>query len=251
MSNSCHSGTLKQCFYTTFNRGSFYLFLVRGKTLITGLLKTRKPTVKALVSLSILLSSIFGSQNVHAKHLLIFGDSLSAAYGMEWDQGWAQLIGQQWHANESEHKISNASISGETTVGGLARLPLTLEELEPDVVLIELGANDELRGYPIAKIKQNLIEMVELSQASGAEVLIGGISLPPSYGPRYIDQFRQVFRDVSSDKNISYFDFFFEGFLSKPGYIQSDGLHPTEITQPLIKDAVLGFLAEQAAFNHE
>ena len=196
-----------------------------------------------------LLFSVFGSHNAYAKHLLIFGDSLSAAYGMEWEQGWAQLIDQQWQADESEHRISNASISGETTVGGLARLPLTLEELKPDVVLIELGANDGLRGYPINKIEQNLIQIIELSQASGALVLIGGISLPPSYGPRYIDQFRQIFRDVAEDKEIAYIDFFIEEFLSKPGYIQSDGLHPTEITQTLIKDAVLEFLAQQQVFK--
>lgn len=249
MSNSCLRGTVNNRFHSHLNKGNFCLFLVRCHTLFKVRIRAPLPTARILVTFCMLLFSVFGSLNAQAKHLLVFGDSLSAAYGMEWDQGWAQLIDQQWQSDESEHRISNASISGETTTGGLARLPLTLAELKPDVVLIELGANDGLRGYPIAKIKQNLIEMIELSQASGAAVLIGGISLPPSYGPRYIDQFRQVFRDVAKDKKIAYTDFFIEGFLSKPGYIQSDGLHPTEITQPLIKDTILEFLALQPAFN--
>lgn len=249
MSNSCLSGTLNQNFHGHLNRGDFCVFLVRCRTQLIVLLKTPRPIIRALLISIMLLFSVFGSLTAYAKHLLVFGDSLSAAYGMEWEQGWAQLIDQQWQLQGSEHQLSNASISGETTAGGLARLPLTLQELMPDVVLIELGANDGLRGYPIDKIKQNLTQMVEVSQASGAVVLIGGISLPPSYGPRYIDQFRQVFRDVAEDKNIAYIDFFIEGFLSKPGYIQADGLHPTQITQALIKDAVLAFLAQQAAFN--
>ena len=249
MSKSCLSGTLIESFHCHLNRGDVWLFLVRCKTLLKTRLMAPRSPVKTLVLFVTLLFSVVGSLNAYAKHLLVFGDSLSAAYGMEWEQGWAQLINKQWQSQASEHRISNASISGETTVGGLARLPLTLEELNPDVVLIELGANDGLRGYPINKIMQNLTQMVELSQASGAVVLIGGISLPPSYGPRYIDQFRQVFRDVAKDKDIAYIDFFIEGFLSKPGYIQSDGLHPTQLTQALIKDAVLEFLAQQPAFD--
>ncbi|MFT5612024.1 MAG: acyl-CoA thioesterase-1 [Arenicella sp.] len=249
MSKSCLSGTVNEFFHCHFNRGDSRLFLVQCNSQFTVLLNTSRPIARALLAFLIFAFSLFGSLNANAKHLLVFGDSLSAAYGMEWEQGWAQLIDQQWQSLGSEHQISNASISGETTAGGLARLPLTLDELKPDVVLIELGANDGLRGYPISKIMQNLIQMVELSQASGAVVLIGGISLPPSYGPRYIDQFRQVFRDVAQAKDIAYIDFFIEGFLSKPGYIQSDGLHPTQITQPLIKDAILEFLAQQPAFN--
>jgi acyl-CoA thioesterase-1 len=249
MSKSCLSGTVNEFFHCHFNRGDFLLFLVQCNSHFTTRLNTSRPIARASLAFLILAFSVFGSLNANAKHLLVFGDSLSAAYGMEWEQGWAQLIDQQWQSQASEHQISNASISGETTAGGLARLPLTLDELKPDVVLIELGANDGLRGYPISKIMHNLTQMVELSQESGAVVLIGGISLPPSYGPRYIDQFRQVFRDVAEAKDIAYIDFFIEGFLSKPGYIQSDGLHPTQITQPLIKDTILEFLAQQPAFN--
>lgn len=248
MSNSCLSGTVNYRSYYHLNWGYFYLFLVRSNSRFKVPVKKRRPTTSVLITFCLLLG-IFGSLNAQAKHLLIFGDSLSAAYGMEWDQGWAQLIDHKWQSDRSEHRISNASISGETTTGGLARLPLTLKELEPDIVLIELGANDGLRGYPINKIERNLVAMVELIQTSGATVFIAGISLPPSYGPRYIDQFRQVFRDVAEHKNIAYIDFFIEEFLSKPGYIQADGLHPTEITQALIRDAVLEFLAQQPDFN--
>lgn len=197
------------------------------------------------------VSSGLCAGSASARHLLVFGDSLSAAYGMDWEQGWAQLLNQHWSQNQGAeaHRVSNASISGETTVGGLERLPLTLAELQPDVVLIELGANDGLRGYPIAKIRENLNKMVNLAAAKGIEVIIAGISLPPSYGPRYIDQFRGVFRELADSKEVHYIDFFREDFISKPGYIQEDGLHPSAITQPIIRDLLLTFLTEKELFE--
>jgi len=206
---------------------------------------------KALLPIALIFLTLGSISQAQAKHLLVFGDSLSAAYGMDWQQGWAQLLNQYWANNPKgqEHKVSNASISGETTVGGLDRLPLTLSELKPDVVMIELGANDGLRGYPIKKIKENLIAMAEMVEASGAKVIIAGISLPPSYGPRYIDQFRQMFRDVAAQSNRPYIDMFDESFLERDGYIQADGLHPTAITQPLIRDSILTFLEEQELFK--
>jgi len=206
---------------------------------------------KALLPIALIFLTLGSISQAQAKHLLVFGDSLSAAYGMDWQQGWAQLLNQYWADNPKgqEHKVSNASISGETTVGGLDRLPLTLSELKPDVVMIELGANDGLRGYPIKKIKENLIAMAEMVEASGAKVIIAGISLPPSYGPRYIDQFRQMFRDVAAQSNRPYIDMFDESFLERDGYIQADGLHPTAITQPLIRDSILTFLEEQELFK--
>lgn len=183
------------------------------------------------------------------KHLLVFGDSLSAAYGIDFEQGWAQLIGAHWAARQLPHKVTNASISGETTKGGLDRLPITLEEFKPDVVMLELGANDGLRGYPVARMQQNLEQMVEIAQGSGAIVLLVGIAPPPSMGPRYIDQFRQVFRDIARQQDLPFIDFYREEYFSKPGYIQADGLHPTELPQAEIRDAVLSFFAEHDLFN--
>ncbi len=174
-----------------------------------------------------------------AKHLLIFGDSLSAAYGMELEQGWAHLLAE---AVKDKNKVSNASISGETSAGGSARLPFTLEQLKPDVILIELGANDGLQGLPISTMRENLENMILLSKENNTQVALAGISLPASYGPRYIDKFRATFKELSEQHNVPFIDFYREEFFSQPDYIQDDGLHPTAKTQPLVKEIILKFL---------
>ena len=145
--------------------------------------------------------------------------------------------------------MTNASISGETTDGGLGRLPRTLGELKPDVVMLELGANDGLRGHPLSRIRGNLEKMVELIKQSGAEAIVVGISLPPSHGPRYIDHFRSIFRDVALEQDVPYIDFYREDYFSMPGYIQQDGMHPTELPQPLIVDSLLSFFADNRLFD--
>ncbi len=175
---------------------------------------------------------------VEAKNILIYGDSLSAAYGMDEDQGWVKLLAD---AVEGEHLITNASISGETSSGGLARLELTLKELSPDMVFLELGANDGLRGYPTDLLKTNLKAMINAIEASGAKAAIASISLPPTYGPRYIDQFRNVYSELAREHNVPLLDLYQPSFAETPGYIQEDGLHPTEVTQPIIRDMVLEF----------
>ena len=182
----------------------------------------------------------------HAKHVMVYGDSLSAAYGMDLEQGWVYLLDQKWGA---EHVITNASISGETTHGGLQRLPLTLTRVKPDVVLIELGANDGLQGYSIARIEANLESMVKLAQAAGAKVVIAGISIPASYGPRYIDQFRATFTAVASRTGANYIDLYNSDFLVTEGYIQDDGLHPTAVTQPIIRDAIAQLFADRGLLD--
>jgi acyl-CoA thioesterase-1 len=157
---------------------------------------------------------------------------------MELEQGWVHLLQEKW---SGKHQVSNASISGETTHGGVQRLAITLERMKPDVVLIELGANDGMRGSPISRIRANLETMVELSQQAGATVAIAGISIPASYGPRYIDQFRAVFTEVAEQSGAAYLDLYDQEFVSKEGYIQADGLHPTAITQPIIRDRLVEF----------
>lgn len=176
-----------------------------------------------------------------AKHLVVYGDSLSAAYGLELDQGWVSLLAEDLGAN---HQVSNASISGETSIGGLARLPETLRELNPDIVLIELGANDGLRGYPIARIKQNLGTMIDLVKASNAQAVLAGISIPASYGPRYVDQFRSLYIQLAEEHEIPFINLYLEEFVTTPGLIQADGLHPTAIGQPLIRDSVISFFSQ-------
>lgn len=186
---------------------------------------------------------------VQGKHLLVFGDSLSAAYGIDVEQGWAHLLNEYWVDNGAAHRTTNASISGETTDGGLARLPLTLNELQPDVVMLQLGANDGLRGHPLDRIRNNLQNMIDIIKRSGAEAIVVGISLPPSHGPRYIDGFRQIFRDVAAEYEVPYIDFYREEFFSIPGYIQEDGLHPTALPQPLIVESLLDFFAANSLFH--
>ena len=195
---------------------------------------------------ALLLIMLFAHSNrSEAKQVMIFGDSLSAAYGLDIDQGWVHLLAE--HLNEQygeQHTIVNASISGETTVGGLARLPLSLEQIKPDVVILELGANDGLRGYPLDGIRNNLDKMISLIQDSNAKVILAGISLPPNYNPRYVDKFSALFSELAEKKGLPFINFYREEFLNKPGYIQQDGLHPTAITQPIFRDIMIEFFQQ-------
>ncbi len=170
---------------------------------------------------------------------MIFGDSLSAAYGMGLEQGWAHLLAEEV---KEKNTVTNASISGETSGGGRARLPITLSELKPDVILIELGANDGLQGLSISAMRSNLEEMISLSKDANVQVALAGISLPPSYGPRYIDKFRATFKELSQLHDVPFIDFYRQEFFAEPDYIQEDGLHPTAKTQPLVKEIILEFL---------
>lgn len=199
-----------------------------------------KFTFSIYLPILVFLSTFFiVAPTAHAKHLLIFGDSLSAAYGMELEQGWAHLLGDSL---AKKHMVTNASISGETSSGGLARFKLTVNEFQPDLILLELGANDGLQGLSIKAMHDNLTEMIEIGKNSGAQVIIAGISLPASYGPRYIDMFRATFTDLADTHELPFIDFYREDFFTEPGYIQADGLHPTIITQALIRDMILEFL---------
>lgn len=203
--------------------------------------------MKNKVTTTILFCFLFAcSSAIQAKQLLVYGDSLSAAYGFDLSKGWVSLLDE---ALGDDYSITNASISGETTSGGLSRLPLTLSEIQPDIVLLELGANDGLRGLPIKQIRGNLEQMINLIKTSGAQAVIAGISLPPSYGPRYIDQFRAIFTELADTFEVPFIDFFDEELFLTDGYIQSDGIHPTELAQPVIRDRLLSFLKQQEVIN--
>lgn len=179
------------------------------------------------------------SPSAHAKNIVIFGDSLSAAYGMDLEKGWAHLLNESL---KDQYVVYNASISGETSSGGLARMPLTLMELKPDLLLLQLGANDGLQGLSVSNMRSNLEKMIQLNQAAGVTVALVGISLPASYGPRYIDQFRSTYSELAEQYKLPFVDFYREEFVAQEGNIQADGLHPTEKTQPTIRDWVLEFL---------
>lgn len=172
-------------------------------------------------------------------HLLIFGDSLSAAYGMDLEQGWAHLLALELN---DTLMVTNASMSGETSGGGLARLPVTLDELRPDLVMLELGANDGLQGLSISSMRDNLEQMITLMRDKEITVALVGISLPASYGPRYVDKFRTTYIELAKKYQLPFIDFYREEFFLEPGSIQQDGLHPTAKTQGRVKDIVVDFL---------
>lgn len=174
--------------------------------------------------------------------IVVYGDSISAAFGIDPEKGFVSLLAQSL---EGRYEVVNASISGDTTVAGLARLPVTIAELKPDLLLLELGANDGLQGLPLKDMQANLEAMIELALANGSKVALLAVTLPPSYGPRYVDQFRAVFPTLAQKYQIPMLDLYREKFVIEPGYIQQDGLHPTEKTQPIVHDMILNFLIDE------
>ena len=166
------------------------------------------------------------AQNAAAGTVLIVGDSISAGFGLDTRKGWVALLEQRLKKEGFDDKVVNASISGDTSAGGLARLPAALAAHKPQVVVIELGGNDGLRGQPPAHLQQNLASMIQQSQDSGAKVLLLGMQIPPNYGKRYVEAFNKVFGDVAQQKKVPLVPFFLEGVGGHPELMQADGLHP-------------------------
>ncbi|MEO7062431.1 MAG: arylesterase [Dokdonella sp.] len=158
--------------------------------------------------------------------LLVLGDSLSAAYGLSPEQGWVALLEQRLQAATPPHRIVNASISGETTAGGLARLPALLVAEKPALVIVELGANDGLRGLPLAEIRANLTSILRAIHVANARALLLGIELPVNYGPRYRDELRLMYRDLAAEFKVPLVPFLLDGVALDPALMQPDGLHP-------------------------
>lgn len=181
---------------------------------------------------------LLASGNAWAGTVLVWGDSLSAGYGLRPQQSWPALLAERISAARLPHKVVNASISGETTAGGLARLPAALETHKPSVVVIELGANDGLRGLPVKAMATNLQAMVNASRKAGAQVLLVGMRMPPNYGPEYTSRFEAAYRDIARANRLRLVPFMMEGFADQPGYFQADGLHPVAAAQPLILDTI-------------
>ena len=195
---------------------------------------TRRPFIGALCCLFILLGA-----NTYGSTLLVLGDSLSAGYGINQENGWVALLDEDLG---DEHRIINGSISGDTTGGGLNRLPRLLEEFSPDFVLLELGGNDGLRGQPLALMKSNLQTMINLVREAGAEPVLFGMRLPPNYGRRYSDAFAAVYPQLSKSEKVLLIPFQLEELSITDGMIQEDGLHPTALAQPIIKDVIKGYI---------
>lgn len=170
--------------------------------------------------------------------IMVFGDSLSAAYGIREEQGWVTLLQEKLTHEGYPHQVINASVSGETTTGGLTRLPASLSANQPDLVILELGGNDGLRGLPIQALEDNLQKMVDLIQASGAEVLLVGIQIPPNYGPRYTVPFAEVFPTLAERESLPLVPFLIDGIAQRSELMQNDGIHPKAEAQPMIVDNV-------------
>lgn len=184
------------------------------------------------------LSLLLGGSSAFAGTLLVVGDSISAAFGMDTRQGWVALLEKRLDEQGFDHQVVNASISGDTSAGGAARLPALLAEHQPELVIIELGGNDGLRGQPPAQLQQNLAAMVQASQQKGAKVLILGMQLPPNYGVRYTTAFAEVFPRVAGEFDVPLVPFVLEGIGGVPALMQADGIHPTAEAQPKLLENV-------------
>lgn len=178
--------------------------------------------------------------------VLVFGDSLSAGYGIDVDQSWTGLLQERLDLQGYEHQVVNASISGETTEGGAARIEAALTRFDPELVVLELGGNDGLRGFPPERIKANLRSVIERSQASGADVVLLGIRIPPNYGPRYTRSFENVYRELALELDVPWIEFFMDGVAMNDDLMQDDGIHPNAAAQgillenawPIIREAL-------------
>lgn len=183
-------------------------------------------------------------------HILVLGDSLSAEYGLARGQGWVALLEQQLIQQKIPAAITNASISGETTAGGRARLPALLKQHQPSVVIIELGGNDALRGLPLSGTRDNLRAMTQAAQHSGAQVLLLGMQMPPNYGQRYTQEFEQLFTQVAQEHQTSLVPFFLKGIADTANPValfQSDRIHPTAQAQPLMLNNIWPLLRKMLA----
>lgn len=191
----------------------------------------------------------FTTATASAQGILIVGDSISAAFGLELEQGWVHLLQKRLRDEGYDAPVINASVSGDTTAGGLARLPRLLEQHDPDLVVIELGGNDGLRALPPGNMQQNLSAMVERSRESGADVVLLGMMIPPNYGLRYTRAFSDVFNTVSEQHEVPLVPFLLEGIGDRPQLMQADRIHPTAEAQPQILEnawpVIEGWLDDQ------
>ena len=170
--------------------------------------------------------------------LLILGDSLSAGYGMDREQTWVNLLNLRLQENGYSYRILNSSISGDTTQGGLARLPRLLDRYKPEIVIIELGANDGLRGINPGITRANMTSMIQQSQHIGALVLLAGIRLPPNYGNAFLEKFESMYADLANEFGTLLVPFFMQGVALSPDLLQADNIHPNEKGQPVLLDNV-------------
>ena len=183
-----------------------------------------------------MLFAAAAAQAASAPTVLVFGDSLSAGYGIDVDQSWPALLQSRLESQGYEHRVINASISGETTEGGVTRIGSTLENFNPELVILELGGNDGLRGFPPDRMKANLQTIIETTKTSGAAVVMLGIRIPTNYGPRYTGAFENVYRELAEQSGVLWIEFFMEGIALNEDLMQDDGIHPNAEAQLILLD---------------
>ncbi|HET7570325.1 MAG TPA: arylesterase [Gammaproteobacteria bacterium] len=188
--------------------------------------------------LFILILMLPAAQAAGQPVILVVGDSLSAAHGIPAEAGWAALLAQRLKQQDYDYRVVNASIGGDTTSGGLARLPGALKQYHPAIVILELGGNNGLRGQPIEAMRADLERMIELSRRAGAKVLLVGVRMPPNYGPVYAQRFHQVYLDLATRMNVALVPKILAGVADRPELMQSDGIHPTAAAEPKVLDNI-------------
>ena len=206
---------------------------------------------KLLIASLLLLGWLGGARAENPQpsnhNILVIGDSLSAEYGIRRDSGWVRIIQQRLQQEAAGYTMRNASISGDTTSGGLSRMPAALERYRPAIVVIELGSNDALRGLPLDMTRGNLARMIALAKDAGARVVLAGMQIPPNYGRPYSEQFRTLFVDLAKEHETGFVPFLLEGVALDRTLFQDDGMHPNEEAQPLIADNVWAVLGPMVA----
>ncbi|MGH8251699.1 MAG: arylesterase [Steroidobacteraceae bacterium] len=195
------------------------------------------------LTLSLIAAAMIPAHAAEPPVILVVGDSLSAGYGLAPGQGWVALMQQRLKKEGYEHRVVNASVSGETTDGGVQRLTRALDRHKPGIVIIELGGNDGLRGLPVSRVRSNLELLITRSRAAGAEVLLLAIRVPTNYGPRYANSFQQIYQDLATRYRIGVAALVDNEVALNLAYFQPDGIHPNAQAQPLLLDNVWGRLS--------
>ena len=188
-------------------------------------------------------SASISAKPVSPPVILVMGDSLSAAYGIETSQGWVALLAERLKTHADDYRVVNASVSGDTSAQGLTRLPVELSQHKPAIVILELGANDGLRGLPVAVMQANLAKMIALSKHAGAQVLLLGILLPPNFGPEYTQKFAAVYPRLAKDYHVPLVPFLLEGVAQHREWLQADGMHPLAPAEQQVLNNVWAKLA--------
>ncbi|HXF65327.1 MAG TPA: arylesterase [Burkholderiales bacterium] len=191
-----------------------------------------------IVSYLLGCAALAAAAAVHAATILVLGDSLSAGYGLAREKAWASLLAERLRAEGFDYKVVNASVSGETTLGGANRIEAALRQHRPAIVILALGANDGLRGMSLEAMRSNLAAIVDACRRARARVLLVGMRLPPNYGNPYAEKFARVYAELAAARALPLVPFLLDGFAEKREYFQPDGIHPTAEAQPLILETV-------------